>query len=39
MIKVANIQHLATAVHAQLAEPLSAVELAGHAAPDARGRR
>ena len=29
MIKVANIQHLATAVHAQLADPLSAVELAG----------
>ena len=28
VIKVANIQHLATAVHAQLAEPLSAVELA-----------
>ena len=29
VVKVANIQHLATAVHAQLAEPLSAVELAG----------
>ena len=29
MVKVANIQHLATPVHAQLAEPLSAVELAG----------
>ena len=29
MIKVANIQHLATPVHAQLADPLSAVELAG----------
>ena len=28
VVKVANIQHLATAVHAQLAEPLSAVELA-----------
>ena len=28
VIKVANIQHLATPVHAQLAEPLSAVELA-----------
>ena len=29
VIKVANIQHLATPVHAQLADPLSAVELAG----------
>jgi salicylate biosynthesis isochorismate synthase/menaquinone-specific isochorismate synthase len=29
LIKVANIQHLATPVHAQLAEPRSAVELAG----------
>src|SRR5919108_5704245 len=29
LIKVANIQHLATPVRAQLAEPLSAVELAG----------
>jgi isochorismate synthase len=29
LIKVANIQHLATPVHAQLAEPLSAIELAG----------
>jgi salicylate biosynthesis isochorismate synthase/menaquinone-specific isochorismate synthase len=29
VIKVANIQHLATPVHAQLAHPLSAVELAG----------
>jgi isochorismate synthase len=28
LVKVANIQHLATPVHAQLAEPLSAVELA-----------
>jgi salicylate biosynthesis isochorismate synthase/menaquinone-specific isochorismate synthase len=28
VIKVANIQHLATPVHAQLAEPLSAIELA-----------
>jgi salicylate biosynthesis isochorismate synthase/menaquinone-specific isochorismate synthase len=28
LIRVANIQHLATPVHAQLAEPLSAVELA-----------
>jgi len=29
LIKVANIQHLATPVRAQLAEPLSAIELAG----------
>ncbi len=29
VVKVANIQHLATPVHAQLAEPLSAVALAG----------
>ena len=29
LIKVANIQHLATPIHAQLAEPRSAVELAG----------
>ncbi|MEA3045846.1 MAG: menaquinone-specific isochorismate synthase [Sphingomonadales bacterium] len=29
LVKVANIQHLATPVHAQLAEPLSAIELAG----------
>ena len=29
VIKVANIQHLATPVHAQLADPVSAVELAG----------
>jgi menaquinone-specific isochorismate synthase len=29
LVKVANIQHLATPVHAQLAEPLSAVALAG----------
>ncbi|MCD6016280.1 MAG: isochorismate synthase [Solirubrobacterales bacterium] len=28
LVKVANIQHLATAVHAQLTDPLSAVELA-----------
>jgi salicylate biosynthesis isochorismate synthase/menaquinone-specific isochorismate synthase len=28
LVKVANIQHLATPIHAQLAEPLSAVELA-----------
>jgi salicylate biosynthesis isochorismate synthase/menaquinone-specific isochorismate synthase len=29
VIKVANIQHLATPIHAQLAEPRSAVEIAG----------
>ena len=29
VIKVANIQHLATPIHAQLADPRSAVELAG----------
>jgi salicylate biosynthesis isochorismate synthase/menaquinone-specific isochorismate synthase len=29
LVKVANIQHLATPVHAQLSEPRSAVELAG----------
>jgi salicylate biosynthesis isochorismate synthase/menaquinone-specific isochorismate synthase len=28
VVKVANIQHLATAVHAQLTQPLSAIELA-----------
>ncbi len=29
LVKVANIQHLATPVHAQLTDPLSAIELAG----------
>jgi salicylate biosynthesis isochorismate synthase/menaquinone-specific isochorismate synthase len=29
IVKVANIQHLATPVHAQLAEPATAIELAG----------
>jgi isochorismate synthase len=29
LIKVANIQHLATPIHAQLAEPASTIELAG----------
>jgi salicylate biosynthesis isochorismate synthase/menaquinone-specific isochorismate synthase len=29
LIKVANIQHLATPIHAQLADPVSAIELAG----------
>ena len=33
LIKVANIQHLATAVRAQLAEPLSAIELAARLHP------
>ncbi len=29
LVKIANIQHLATPIHAQLADPRSAVELAG----------
>ena len=29
LVKIANIQHLATPIHAQLSEPRSAVELAG----------
>ena len=29
LVKIANIQHLATPIHAQLAEPRSAIELAG----------
>jgi isochorismate synthase len=33
LIKVENIQHLATPIRAQLAYPLSAVELAGHLHP------
>ena len=39
LIKVANIQHLATPVRAQLAEPLSAVELTGilHPTPGVGG--
>jgi menaquinone-specific isochorismate synthase len=39
LIRVANIQHLATPVRAQLAEPLSAVELAGvlHPTPGVGG--
>jgi isochorismate synthase len=39
LIKVANIQHLATPVRAQLAEPKSAVELAGvlHPTPSVGG--
>ena len=39
LIKVANIQHLGTPIRAQLAQPLSAIELAGLPAPDARRRR
>ena len=39
MIKVANIQHLATPVHAQLAEPALGGRARRHAAPDAGGRR
>ena len=38
VVKVANIQHLATPIRAQLAEPRSAIELAGAAAPDPGGR-
>jgi salicylate biosynthesis isochorismate synthase/menaquinone-specific isochorismate synthase len=39
LIKVANIQHLATPIRAQLAQPLSAVELAGllHPTPPVGG--
>jgi menaquinone-specific isochorismate synthase len=33
LVKVANIQHLGTPIHAQLAEPRSAVELASHLHP------
>jgi salicylate biosynthesis isochorismate synthase/menaquinone-specific isochorismate synthase len=33
LIRVANIQHLGTPIHAQLAEPRSAVELAGRLHP------
>ena len=36
VIRVANIQHLATPIRAQLAHPLSAIELAAPAASDAR---
>ena len=39
LIKVANIQHLATPIRAQLTNPLSAIELAGLLHPDARRRR
>jgi isochorismate synthase len=39
VVKVANIQHLATPIRAQLAEPLSAIELAGllHPTPAVAG--
>ena len=33
LVKVANIQHLGTPIHAQLAEPRSAVDLAGRLHP------
>ena len=33
LVKVANIQHLGTPIHAQLAEPRSAIELAGRLHP------
>ena len=36
LVRVANIQHLATPIRAQLARPVGAIELAGAAAPDAR---
>ncbi len=39
VVKVANIQHLARPIRAQLAAPMGAVELAGAAASDARRRR
>ena len=38
LVRVANIQHLAAPIRAQLARPLGAIELAGLAAPDAGGR-
>ena len=39
VVRVANIQHLAAPIRAQLAAPMDAVELVGPAAPDAGGRR
>jgi salicylate biosynthesis isochorismate synthase/menaquinone-specific isochorismate synthase len=33
LVKVANIQHLGTPIHAQLADPLSAIDLAGRLHP------
>ena len=39
VVRVANIQHLATPIRAQLASPIGAIELAGRLHPDAGGRR
>ncbi len=39
LVKVQNVQHLATPIRAQLADPLPAVELAGHAAAHPGGGR
>ena len=39
IVRIANIQHLATPIRAQLARPMDALELAGTDAPDAGGRR
>ncbi len=39
LVRVANIQHLATPIRAQLAAPLSAIELAGILHPTPGGRR
>ena len=39
LVRIANIQHLATPIRAQLAAPIEALELAGLHAPDARRRR
>ena len=39
LVKVQNVQHLATPISAQLAEPVPAVELAGLLLPDAGGGR
>ena len=39
VVRVANIQHLATPIRAQLASPIGAIELAGRAASDAGRRR
>ncbi len=39
LVRVANIQHLAAPIRAQLASPISAIELAGAAASDAGGGR
>ena len=39
LVKVQNVQHLATPIRAQLADSVSAVELAGAAPDPGRGRR